>query len=233
MAFKVVICDDDQFFRVFLKMLLAEQEDFTVAAEGASGAEAISLCRECRPDLLLVDAQMASASDGIDAIRDIRAADKNVRIIVLTVYGNDTYIINSFRNGADGFLRKDQAAPEIMKTIRDVLAGKVRISQDVAHALKSYVAQTDQRERTIETNYKQCTELLSMLTRTELEILILLHKGYTREGIAKKKVIELSTIKTHINRILKKFNAKRTSAVLKTLEDIDFFRYVSEEMEDL
>lgn len=231
--FRVVICDDDPFFRDFFRMLLAQQGDFTVVAEGASGADAVSLCKEHRPDLLLVDVQMDSPAAGIDAIRAIRSFDSEVRIIVLTVYGSDKYIIGSFRNGADGFLQKDQAVPEIMKTIRDVLAGKVRISQDVAQALKSYISQTGQREQLAEANYRQCMEIQSMLTRSELEILLLLRRGYTREAIAKKKVIELSTIKTHINRILKKFNARRTSAVLKKLDEIDFFRYVSEGKEDL
>lgn len=230
MPIRFVICDDDPFFRSFLRMLLAGQNNFTLVAEGASGAEAVTLCREYKPDLLLIDIQMESECDGIDAIKEIRAFDEDLRIVVLTVYGNEAYIVNAFRNGADNFLCKEQSAQEIMETIQDVLTVRPRLSQNVAHALKSYVARTSERERQAETNYKQAVEILSMLTKTELEILILLRQGYTREGIAQKKVVELGTIKTHINRILKKFNVRRTSVVLQRLESIDFFRYIDEQM---
>lgn len=232
MGIRAVICDDDPFFRTFLKMLLAKQSDYTIVAEGSSGEEAVALCREHRPDLLLIDVQMASESDGIDAIRQIRAFDEELRIVVLTVYGNETYIVNAFRNGADNFLCKEQSTQEITETIRDVLTARPRLSQNVAYALKRYVAKADERERQAEINYKLAAEILSMLTKTELEILVLLRQGYTREGIAQKKVVELGTVKTHINRILKKFNVRRTSIVLQRLEDIGFFRYVDENLLD-
>ena len=226
MAFRIAICDDNPNVRKFLRLILEREKDLNIVAEGESGRDAVEICRTVQPDLLLVDVQMDGPDDGINAISRIRSFDRKVRIIVLTVYSDDEFIINAFRNGADNFILKDIAPEAILKSVMDTLSGKDVLSQLVAGKLKTYVQNSGEKAKTLEENYRRSMKILSMLTKTELEILELLREGFTREEISKEKFIELGTVKTHINRLLKKLKYKRTADAVRELEKIGFFEHL-------
>lgn len=226
MAYRIVICDDNAHVRAFLGIILSQAQGMHVVAEGVSGRDAVALCRSQQPDLLLVDVQMETDHDGIEAIAQIRQFDTSVKIIVLTVYSDDDFIIEAFQSGADNFIMKDLSPGEILQNISETLAGNARLSQLVAGKLKNYVARSGQTQRDREEKRRRAVKILSSLTRTELEILQLVRQGYTREEISHKKYIELGTVKTHINRLLKKLSCKRTAEAIHMLEDIGFFDYV-------
>lgn len=226
MAYRIVVCDDNKHMRVFLRWIINTHPDLELVAEGATGAQAVALCREYHPDLMLIDVQMEGPHDGIDAIAEIRRFDSAVKLMVLTVYSNDEFVINAFQNGADNFLLKDTAGPDILKAIDDTLAGNEQFSQLVAKKLRDYVAGSGLPPQ--KGDVQEIIHLLGVLTRTEQEILQLLHKGYSREDISRKKVVEPTTIKAHIGNILRKTGHHRTSQLLDHLEQIGFFLYTDD-----
>ncbi len=228
MSCKVVICDDNKNIRMFLELMLQSHEGMSVVGMGENGKDAVSLCKKLKPDLLLIDMEMDSAYDGIDAIKNIREFDLNVKIIVLTIYNNNDYLGKSFANGADNFLLKDQSPVEIYETIENVLSGKSSFSQHVATGLKDFIVSHHKENSEHDLAYKEATRIYKMLTKTELEIVVLLHKGYTRNEIAQIKVVESGTVKTHITHILRKFHHKKTASFIEELDKIDFFAYLEE-----
>ena len=228
MPYKIVICDDNKNVRAFLKMILTQRSNIDVIAEGSSGADAVFLCRKFSPDLLLIDVQMEEDSDGINAISKIREFSSEIKIIVLTVYSNDEFVINAFRNGADNFILKDLSAEEILKTVEDTLHGTSTLSQMVANKLKNFVKRDGDVQKEREENYCRSVQIISLLTKTELEILLMIRDGKNREEISKEKVIEEGTVKTHITNILKKLKYRKTADAIRELEKIGFFYYADE-----
>ena len=194
-----------------------------VVAEGESGHDAVRLCRELRPSLLLTDIEMESKVDGLEAIDKIRCFDSDVKIIVLTVYDSDDFIVDSFVYGADNFIIKDQTHTEMLSIIESTLNGEAHISQIVAKKLKNHVVSNVQKKQQEKKNYVENMRTLSVITKTEMEILLLLRQGLTRKEISSIKMVELGTIKTHITNILKKFKRNRVSVLIKEFEEAGFF----------
>lgn len=226
MAHRIIVCDDNRHMREFLRWIIKSHPALDLVTEGESGAQAVALCREHHPDLMLIDVQMEGPCDGIDAIAEIRRFDGHVKLIVFTVYSNDEFVIRAFQNGADNFLLKDTAGAEICKAIDDTLAGNEQLSQLVAKKLRDYVASGSLQPQ--RDDIQEIVHLLGVLTRTEQEILQLLHKGYSREDISRLKVVEPITIKAHITNILRKTGQHRTRQLIEHLEEIGFFRYTNE-----
>jgi len=225
-AYSVVLCDDNKNIRAFLRFVLSEQHNIDFVAEGENGSDAVRLCRELSPALLLIDIEMATKTDGIDAIEEIRTFNSEIKIIVITVYDNDDFVIDAFARGADNFLLKDQTPDEILAIIDSTINGQSNISQIVAQKLKNYIARNVHKKNTNETNYIESVRILSLLTNTELDILILLRQGLTRKEISDIKMVELGTIKTHITNLLKKFENNRSSDLIKYLENMGFFDFL-------
>jgi len=230
MSRRLIVCDDNKNMRAFLQWIINAHPDLELVAEGESGAQAVALCRTHRPDLMLIDVQMDSANDGIDAIAEIRRFDSEVKIIVLTVYSDDNFVINAFRNGANNFLLKDTSAPEILRAIEDTLEDNEVLSQMVAKKLRNYVARSASmvQQPAQQKDIRDVMQLMNAFTRTEQEILTLLHEGYTRKEISAQKVIEPVTVKAHISNILRKVKLHRMDQVLSYLEEIGYFSYFND-----
>lgn len=228
MPYKIVVCDDCKNVRNFLRYIIKTREDLSIVAEGTSGAEAVRLCRLYKPDLILIDIEMQEKDDGIHAIRKIRNIDSNIKIIVLTAYSNDEFIVNAFKNGADNFILKELPPGSILEVIYGTMKGSVWLSPVVAKKLKMFITRSDEITRTKEKKYVEAMKVLSMLTRTEIEILLMIREGYSRREISDEKVVSLGTVKTHITNILKKLEYSNMKDAIKGLESIDFFTYVSE-----
>lgn len=228
MPYRIVVCDDCKNVRDFLRYIIKTRVDLNIVAEGSSGSEAVSLCKTYKPDLILIDIEMKERDDGIFAIKKIRNVDSNVKIIVLTAYSNDEFIINAFKNGADNFIMKELPPDNILEVIYDTMKGSVWLSPVVAQKLKKFITRGDEITRTKEQKYIEAMKALSMLTRTEIEILLMVRKGYSRREISDEKVVSLGTVKTHITNILKKLDYNNMKDAIKGLETIGFFTYISE-----
>lgn len=199
---RIVIADDHPIFRAGLLGLLSGQEDFQIVGEAANGREAVSVVRHAAPDVLLVDLQMPEL-DGVGAIRAIREAAPNTRILVLTTYDTDGDILRAVEAGATGYLLKDTPREELFKAIRATARGDSVLSPAVASKLVGRARGPLERA----------------LSGRELEVLTLVARGISNKIIGKDLRISEATVKTHLIHIFAKLGVDdRTAAVTAAIE---------------
>jgi DNA-binding NarL/FixJ family response regulator len=198
---RVVIADDQQLIRAGFSALLASEADIDVVGEAATGREAVELVTRLRPDVVLMDIRMPDG-DGIWATREIVAGESAAatRIVIVTTFELDDYVVDAIRAGASGFLVKDTEPVELIRAVRVVAAGDALLSPGVTKRLLSRVsgglaAVVD-------------TETLSVLTEREREVLALVGHGLTNDEIASKLFLSPLTAKTHVSRIMQKLAAR-------------------------
>jgi two-component system, NarL family, response regulator LiaR len=200
MAIRVLIADDHSVVRQGLRMFLSSDPELEIVGEAPSGAEAVSLARRLRPDVVLMDLLMPGM-DGIRATAAIRAEVPDTEVVALTSVLQDNMVIDAIRAGAIGYLLKDVEAHELRRAIKAAAAGQVQLSPAAAAQLL----------REVQTP----VQIVEPLTRRETEVLRLLAQGSTNKDIARTLHIAEQTVKTHISHILGKLGvSSRTQAVL-------------------
>ena len=199
---RVLLADDHALFREGLAGLIAAQSDFCVVGEASDGLEALVMAQELRPDLALLDVSMPGC-DGIEAARRIREALPEVRIVMLTVHGDDERLFTAIKSGAEGYLLKTTASANLMPMLRGVMRGEAAISRTMAgriiHEFSRLAARATDEDG---------SEERQSVTPREKEVLRLVAAGATDREIAEKLWITVSTVKTHIRSILAKLHAK-------------------------
>ncbi len=191
---RILIVDDHPIVREGIAALIERREDMTVVAEACDGNEAVTLFREHRPDVTLMDLRMPNM-DGVTAIAAIRGGFPNARIIVLTTYDGDEDIYRGLRAGAKGYMLKDAPREELLDAIRAVHAGQTRIPTDVAAKLAERLNSPE-------------------LTPREREVLNLIVEGRSNLEIGTILFITEGTVKAHVNSILTKLDVSdRTQAM--------------------
>ena len=207
---RVGLADDQQLVRAGFGLVLDSQDDITVAWQAADGQEACELAESDPVDIILMDVQMPRM-DGIEATRQVVAGGTGARVIVLTTFDNDNYVLGAVEAGASGFLLKDTDPEDLISAVRTVGESAAVISpKATARLLRTIrMAQTPQRRESVE------LDLPDPLTPRELEILQLIGLGYSNQEIADKLYISLPTVKTHVGRVLMKTHSRdRVHAVL-------------------
>jgi DNA-binding NarL/FixJ family response regulator len=191
--------------------LLQTQADMTVVATAADGAEAVSLCAEHRPDVVLMDVRMPGL-DGIEATRRIVAADEDApRILILTTFDLDDYVYDALQAGASGFLLKDVPAETMFEAVRVIAAGEALLAPAITRRLIAEFARL--RPRQVR------PEALAELTPRETEILGLVAEGLSNREIAQRLVLSDDTVKTHVSHVLRKLDLRdRAQAVVVAYE---------------
>ncbi|GGM31370.1 response regulator [Dactylosporangium sucinum] len=209
-AVRIVVADDQAAVRDGFATLLDTQPDFVVAGTAADGAGAVRLCRELRPDVVLMDVRMP-VMGGIQATREILAgAGPAPRVVMLTTFDLDEYVYDALGAGASGFLLKDMAAERLFEAVRVVAAGEALLAPTVTRRLIGEV----NRLRTA-TPAGQ----LPALSPRETEILRLIAEGLSNAEIAERLVVGTETIKTHVSRLLGKLGVRdRVQAVIAAYE---------------
>ena len=186
--------DDHPLLRSGIGALIATQPDMQLVAEAATGAEAVQLHREMKPDVTLMDLQMPEMS-GLDAIIAIKSEAPSARIIVLTTYSGDVLAQRALQAGAQAYVLKSLVRTEILNTIRIVHAGEKQVQADVAAEMAKHTADAS-------------------LTNREVQVLQLVAGGCANKVISARLDINEETTKTHIKNILAKLGARdRTHAV--------------------
>lgn len=198
MTIRVLVVDDQELVRDGLRTILAGQLDITVVASAADGAEAISLARELRPDVTLMDIRMPGV-DGLVATREI-CAEGTSRVLVLTTYGADEHVVAAFEAGACGFLVKDTPRRALVAAVRSAAEGTMQLHPDVARRLLSSAA-TNRADPWL-------LQLASRLTPREHEILDLIGKGASNRDISRSLQISEATVKTHVAHLFDKLAAR-------------------------
>ena len=190
---RVLVADDHPVVRQGLCTMLELEEDIEVIGRAADGADAVSQARDARPDVILLDVQMPNM-DGIEALRRIRSADPEARVIVLTTYRNEDYVFPSLQAGASGYLLKDATREELAGAIRTVAAGESLLDPEWVSTRPSEVPALTARER---------------------DVMRLMADGRNNAEIATKLFVSENTVKTHVSNILVKLGCRdRAAAVL-------------------
>ncbi len=193
-SIRVLIADDHPLLRDGISALIGAEPDMEVAAEAATGREALAQFNLKRPDITLMDLQMPEMG-GIEAIIAIRGEFPNARIIVLTTYAGDVQVLRALKAGARGYLLKGRVNTELLDAIRAVHRGEKRIPPEIAAELADHAAEDD-------------------LSQREIDVLRLIAGGNGNREIAAQLSITEETVKNHVTHILSKLGANdRTHAV--------------------
>jgi DNA-binding NarL/FixJ family response regulator len=201
MTIRVLIADDQDIVRAGLTMILDAQPDIEVVGEAANGREAVTLARELRPDVCLLDIRMPEM-DGIEATGHLAGPDvaDPLAVIVITTFDLDEYVHAALKAGARGFLLKD-AGPELLtQAIHAAANGDALIAPSITARLLATFAHTIPRQPT--------AQPIEPLTSREEEILISVAQGWTNHEIADDLHISISTVKTHLASLMRKLNAR-------------------------
>ena len=198
---RILLVDDQPLIRAGFRALIEAEDDLTVVAEAANGAEAVALAARHRPDVALIDIQMP-VLDGIEATRRIVAdpALAGTRVVILTNYGIDEHVYEGLRAGAAGFLVKDTEPVDLLHGIRVAARGDALLSPAITRRLiGAYVSRPPRSGR---------TAALDVLTNREREVMALAARGLSNHDIAERMVISVATAKTHISRAMTKLHAR-------------------------
>ena len=210
MSIGVLIVDDQSLIRAGFSALLEAEADMTVLGTAGSGTEAVQLARATKPDIVLMDIRMPQG-DGISATAQI-TAELPTRVIMLTTFELEEYILDSIRAGASGFLVKDTEPAQLIEAVRIVAAGDSLLSPSVTRTLLSQVATGIQKKLPADPR-------LAELTAREREVLVQIGTGKTNAEIAAELFITPLTAKTHVSRIIGKLGVRdRTSLVVLAYE---------------
>ena len=213
-----LIADDQAMVREGFGALLAAQPGITVAALAADGAEAVTLARRTRPDVVLMDVRMP-VLDGLAATRELLQASRGEpapRVLMLTTFDLDEYVYEALRAGASGFLLKDAPAAELVHAVRVVAAGDALLAPSVTRRLIEDFAS---RPRPQSQRQQDIQVAAARLTPREAEVLTLIARGMSNAEISASLVIAEQTTKTHVGRILMKLGLRdRAQAVVFAYE---------------
>jgi DNA-binding NarL/FixJ family response regulator len=207
----VMIVDDDDLMREGLRAVLSSDERIRVIEEAADGRSAILRARHARPDVVLMDVRMPEL-DGIAATAELLGATPASRVMILTTFEDDTYILGALRAGASGFLLKRSSPEELIAAIHTVAAGDALLSPSVTQRLIDRVAQQPMIGEGADPR-------LDELTPREREVLELIAQGLSNREIAAELTVEETTVKSHVKRLLMKLQARdRVQAVIFAYE---------------
>jgi DNA-binding NarL/FixJ family response regulator len=208
------LVDDQPLLRTGFRMILSAEPDLQVVGEAGDGAAAVELARRLRPDVVLMDIRMPGM-DGIQATRALAGpgVEDPMKVLMLTTFGLDEYVVESLRAGASGFLLKDAPAEDLVEAIRVIAAGEALLAPSVTRRLLDRVASR------LPPAHDNSIPALSELTEREMEVLKLVARGLSNAEIAEKLVVSETTVKTHVSRILGKLDLRdRVQVVILAYE---------------
>ena len=205
MSIGVLVVDDQSLVRAGFRMLLGGESDIDVVAEASNGREAVERAARFKPNVVLMDIRMPEL-DGLQATREILAANPDARILILSTFDLDEYIYEALRAGASGFVLKDDPPEQLIAAIRTVAAGDALLSPSITHSVISQFARLPQPAPPKE---------LEELTSRELEVFRLIARGLSNAEIGERLFISDTTVKTHVTHVFQKLNLRdRVQAVV-------------------
>jgi len=205
---RLLIADDQPLMRAGFRAVLEATGEMEVVGEAADGEQAVALARALRPDVILMDIRMPTL-DGIEATRRLAGH----RVLILTTFGLDDYIIEALRAGASGFILKDVPTAELVRVVRVIADGEALLSPAVTRRLLDRVG------RRLPASATTASEAFSDLTEREREVFELLARGLSNAEIAEALTVGDATVKTHVSNVLMKLGLRdRVQAVVLAYE---------------
>ncbi len=202
-----LLADDQALVRAGFALILNSEPDITVVGEADGGAAAVELALELQPKIILMDVRMPEM-DGIEATRRITEASPGTRVLILTTFDLDDYVVSAFRAGASGFLLKTAPRDQLVAAVRTVHTGEALLAPVSTRRLIEQFAQP-----------AAATDALESLTAREQDVLVLLARGLSNAEIATQLVVEPSTVKSHVANVLAKLDLRdRVHAVVYAYE---------------
>jgi NarL family two-component system response regulator LiaR len=203
---RVLVADDHDIVREGLRTILGMEPDMELVGEARDGVEAVEKAVALSPDVILIDLVMPR-KNGIQAIREVKEKVPSARILVLTSFAEDAHVFPAIEAGALGFMLKDTTTATLIQAIRIVYRDEPSLHPTIARKLMAARMQKTQTDEHVEP-----------LTSREQQVLVLLAKGLTNQGIADQLVLSELTVRTHVSNILAKLNLEnRTQAALYAL----------------
>jgi len=209
MTIRVLLADDQALIRGGFRVLIDSAPDLEVVGEAATGREAVELARSTRADVVVMDVRMPEM-DGLEATRAICADEDlaGVKVLVVTTFEIDEYVVQALRAGASGFVGKGVEPDELLAAIRTVALGDALLSAKATRGLiTSFLAQPTGRPAATSTQ-------LALLTEREREVVVLVAYGLSNDDIAERLFVSPLTAKTHINRAMMKLGARDRAQVV-------------------
>ena len=205
MTVRVLVADDQSMVRAGFRMLLSGEPDIEVVAEASNGLEAVDKAARFDPTVVLMDIRMPEL-DGLEATRQILAADNSARVLILTTFDLDEYVYEALRAGASGFVLKDDPPEQLLDAIRVVAGGDALLSPSIT---KRVIRQFTRIRK------PSPPDQLGELTEREADVFRLVARGLSNAEIGRELYISEATVKTHITHILQKLNLRdRVQAVV-------------------
>lgn len=193
---KILVVDDDALIRDSLKILLGLEEDIEVIGTASNGQEAYELVRHKRPDIVLMDIRMP-VMDGVLGTKLIKESFNEVKVVILTTFKDDEYIKEAIKNGAEGYILKNQSSDSIIEGLRAVYKGNTVFEKDVVKVITSMF---DNRKKKNPKDFG--------LTKREVEILTFLSDGLSNKEIAEKMFLSNGTVRNYITNLLEKLQQR-------------------------
>lgn len=213
MPIRLVIADDHALLRQGIKNVLELEPDFQVIGEAGDGEEAIKRTAELKPDILLLDINMPRMN-GLEVTRKLRDSRSSVKVVILTIHDDESYVLEVVKAGAAGYLLKDIEPGMLIKAIRTVYEGESFIYPTLAKKLFGQIARGEEKKAVLSQRRGE-----ERLTEREIEVLQLIAQGMSNQEIANKLYLSEKTVKNHLTNIFRKINVTdRTQAVLYAIK---------------
>lgn len=219
---RIVLIDDHQLFREGVKRILAMESEFEIVADGEDGTQAVELVEQYHPDVILMDINMPNMN-GVEATRELVTTYPNVKVLILSIHDDESYVTHVLKTGAAGYLLKEMDADALIEAVKVVASGGAYIHPKVTHNLiKEYrrlATEDDKYEESIGYREVEYRKPLHILTRRECEVLQLMTDGQSNRAIGESLYISEKTVKNHVSNILQKMNVNdRTQAVVEAIK---------------
>ncbi|MEO1258774.1 MAG: response regulator transcription factor [Bacteroidota bacterium] len=205
---RLLIADDHNMFRAGISNLLSKNKRIEIVGEASNGQEAVTLCSELKPDVVLMDIHLP-VMDGMKATQKITAQDPEIKILALTSYEEEDYVVNMIRSGAKGYILKEAPIDELILAISTIAKGSSYFAKEISNTIFALLDKAD-----ASTSLKQKAKRLE-ITGRELEVLQYIAEEFTNKEIAAKLFISPRTVETHRRNLIQKLRVKNTAGLVK------------------
>jgi DNA-binding NarL/FixJ family response regulator len=216
---RLVLADDHDLVREGIRAVLEGEPDLEVVGGAANGREAVEVCKELRPDLVLMDVRMPEM-DGLAATRAVKAELPETSVVMVTMHESPDYLLEAVKAGAAGYILKDAAGERLVEAVRRTLEGDAPLNEGLAmQLLKRLSDEQEQGARELSAAKRPRPPIREDLTPREEEVLRLMAQGQTNPQIARSVLSSVSTVKIHVQSVISKLGVSdRTQAAVRAIE---------------